>query len=81
MFEKANKYVSLLQTRFPDATVKWEQAPESDVSTRSCILSVTPKVARRNKFRLEFPEGLGSAPVEQDVEYFIKTHGVELDKR
>ena len=77
--DAADKYISILQVRFPNVTVKWNPPPHPIFELTSCTLEFSSKVNPEVIYPLEFPNGLGNNKIEDDIAVLVSLHGEQLD--
>jgi hypothetical protein len=75
----ADKYIAVLQKRFPNLTIKWNPPPDPIFELNTCTLEFSPKSKPDIVYPVPFPNGLGPGKVEDDIAVFIRIHGEQLD--
>lgn len=76
----ADKFVSELQKRFPNVTVKWNPPPHPILETQPCTITFSPKANPEVILEIDMDNGLNSSTAEADVKVLIEAYGKRIDE-
>lgn len=77
--DEAEKYISMLQERFPNLNVKWNPPPHTIFELNLCVLEFSPKSKPNEVYPVEFERGLCGNSPEDNIQVLIDIRGEQLD--